>query len=355
MKVVFLAPYPFGKAPSQRFRFEHFIPKLVKAGHEVRFEGFLDDDGWDILYSRGNHLKKVAALLRGVWRRAVLLFQLHKYDMAFVHREAMPLGPPVYEWIMAKVIGLRFIYDYDDAIWLPNTSKENKIAAWLKWHHKVASICQWAATVSAGNEYLAAFARPYNDSVVVLPTVVDTSIHTIKSEKVAGRKIVVGWTGSHSTLPYLDELVPILQQLEASYDFEFLVIADKNPQLPIKGFRFLAWSKESEIDDLAQIDIGVMPLHDDEWAKGKCGFKAIQFLALGIPAVVSPVGVNAQIVTHGESGFLCSTPSEWADALAKLLDSADLRTGLGNHGRQRIEEAYSVSSQEKLFFSLFGL
>jgi glycosyltransferase involved in cell wall biosynthesis len=166
--------------------------------------------------------------------------------------------------------------------------------------------------------------------------------------------VVIGWTGSHSTLKYLRLLQPVLQKLENQFDqVSFLVIADQQPQLRLSRLDFIKWNPITEIEDLLKIDIGIMPLPDDEWSKGKCGFKALQYMALEIPAVISPVGVNIEIISEGIEGFLCRTDEEWLVVLGKLIQDATLREALGKRGRKKIIDSYSVSSNTSNFLSLF--
>ena len=363
MKILVLAPYPLHEAPSQRFRFELFLKFMEQNNVSWDFQSFLLADEWKILYKTGGIAGKVKSVLRGFLRRTSKLSQLGRYQFILIHRELTPFGPPIFEWIIAKVFRKKIIYDFDDAIWMPDQNRENPIWRWLKWRSKVKSICKWSWKVSTGNEYLANYARQYNDQVVVLPTVVDTKIHqppNAKGQKpkaipkaFGSQKPTIGWTGSHSTLFYLDEITPILQDLEKEMDFEFLVIANKNPELPLKNFRFIPWNKTTEIEDLCQMNIGIMPLEDTEWSKGKCGFKLIQYLALGIPAVASPVGVNSDIVQEGVTGFLTNSPEEWKIHLKKLLEDKTLRNKLGYNGRKLIDVNFSVESQKEKFLELF--
>ena len=153
MRILFLIPYPPGRAPSQRFRFEQYLDALTAHGHQYRLAPFLSVATWNILYKPGQAAAKALGILSGFARRAGLLFAVPDYDFVFVHREAAPVGPPVFEWLIAKVLGKKIIYDFDDAIWLANTSEANKIAAGVKWHHKVADICRWAYKNSCGNTY----------------------------------------------------------------------------------------------------------------------------------------------------------------------------------------------------------
>lgn len=352
MRLLILSPYPHSAAPSQRFRFEHYLPYLAEAGIYYKQLSFWDEATNAILYKPGLVLKKIIGLAGGYARRVGMLWTATQYDYVLIHREVTPLGPPIFEFLLSRLLRKKIIYDFDDAIWLPNTSENNKMASGLKWHGKVRSICKWAYKITPGNAYLADFARQYNKNVEVLPTVVDTQYHHA-SKKTKNSVMVIGWTGSHSTLPYLEPLVPVLRQLEQLYAFRFLVIADKNPHLALDSFEFLPWNKNSEIDDLGRIDVGVMPLLEDQWSAGKCGFKAIQYMALGIPALVSPVGVNTQIVTNGLNGYHCPSDADWYNKLEKLLCQPDLLATMRQAAIKQIENHYSVKSSLAQFIDVF--
>jgi len=145
-----------------------------------------------------------------------------------------------------------------------------------------------------------------------------------------------------------------LQKLQEQINFTFIVIADKDPALPLKQYRFIRWSREREAEDLLQFHIGIMPLFDDEIAKGKCGFKAIQYMSLGIPAVVSPVGVNTKIVQDAVNGYISTETMEWQQHLEILLQNSTLRTTMGIAARNKIETKYSVKATRHLFLALFS-
>ena len=180
MKVLFVVPYPSGKAASQRFRFEHYLDYLQQSGIVFKIAPFLSNSGWDNLYKPGNFLKKVFATVGGFWRRLLLLFSVNSYNVIFIHREATPLGPAWFEWTVTHIFKKKVIYDFDDAIWIAATSKNNKSIKWLKNAGKVKSICKWSLTVVTGNNYLAAYALQFNKQVRVIPTVVDTDfVHNI--------------------------------------------------------------------------------------------------------------------------------------------------------------------------------
>lgn len=356
MRILFLIPYPPGRAPSQRFRFEQYLDALTAHSHHYHLAPFLSVATWDILYKPGQATAKALGILGGFVRRTKLLFSVPSYDFVFIHREAAPVGPPIFEWVIAKVLGKKIIYDFDDAIWLANTSEANKIAAGVKWHHKVADICSWAYKNSCGNSYLAKYARQFNPSAIVNPTTIDTvHLHNQVRDQTAPGRLVIGWTGTHSTLKYLDQVVPVLAKLEEEgMDFEFRVISNQPPALPLQSLVFLPWRKDTEIADLLGFHVGLMPLENDLWAQGKCAFKALQYMALGIPALVSPVGMNTEVVQHGVNGFVCATPIEWESSLRQLLVDARLRQHLGQAARATIEQRYSVRANMPNFLQLFS-
>ncbi len=358
MRILFLTPYPPGRAPSQRFRFEQYLDTLVAQGHRYRLAPFLSEATWRILYQPGQSARKAMGIVAGFGRRLAHVLAATQYDYVFVHREAAPLGPPVVEWVLAKLLRKRLIYDFDDAIWLPNTSEANRIAAGLKWHHKVSAICGWAYKNSCGNAYLAAYARQYNAHTVINPTTIDTvHLHNQVRNQLAPGPLVIGWTGTHSTLKYLLPLVPVLAQLEAEgLVFEFRVISNQPPEFdqPLRSLRFVPWQKATEIPDLLTFHVGLMPLENDQWAQGKCAFKALQYMALGIPALVSPVGMNTEVVQDDVNGYICREPQDWHLRLRQLLTDAAHRQALGRAARATIEQRYSVVANTPNFLRLFS-
>ncbi|MBC6611662.1 glycosyltransferase family 4 protein [Hymenobacter sp. BT507] len=355
MKILFVAPYPLGQAPSQRFRFEQYLDTLTENGHQWHLAPFLSMETWKILYKPGQTLRKAIGIVAGFLRRVGLMFTVPRYDYVFIHREASPIGPPVFEWVIAKLLGKRIIYDFDDSIWLPNTSEANKLVAGIKWHHKVGNICRWAYKVSCGNEYLRAYAQQFNKQSIVNPTTIDTvHLHNQVRDQQVGDRLVIGWTGTHSTLKYLHQIVPVLAKLEQEYDFEFRVISNQPPALPLQSLVYQPWRKETEIADLLAFHVGVMPLEDDPWAQGKCAFKALQYMALGEPALVSPVGMNTEVVVDGMNGNICATPQEWETALRQLMRDADVRARMGRAARRTIEQRYSVTANCRNFLGLFS-
>ncbi len=356
-KILFLVPYPLEQAPSQRFRFEQYFSILKHNGFTYSVQSFLSTDNWQLFFKPGNPINKAWALLSGFVSRLGCIATAKEYEFIFIHREVAPIGPPVFEWVLAKILKKKIIYDFDDAIWLTDRSREPALMRILKWRSKVKYICKWSFKVSCGNDYLCDFARNYNERVVLNRTTIDTQHRhnpdLFQSANIR-EKITIGWTGSHSTLKYLEEVEPVLQKIEREFPvIQVLVIADQKPDLNLRFPLFIPWNEKTEIEDLLKFDIGIMPLPDHEWAKGKCGFKALQYMALRIPAVVSPVGVNVIIIDDGENGFLCSTLDEWEQSLTTLIRDTVLRKKMGESGRRKVINHYSVLSNSSNFLSLF--
>ncbi len=359
-KIVFICPYPFNIAPGQRFRYEQYLALLTGAGYHIQIKPFLDERTFKLLYKPGHFLIKIFGILKGFIGRFIHLSAASKADFVFIFREASPIGPPVFEFILSKIFKKKIVYDFDDAIWLPNTSEENKTVSILKWHSKIKAICRWSHVVSCGNTFLCDYARKYNTNVVLNPTTIDTeTLHNpdlYAPLKARQKMITIGWTGTHSTLKYLDGILPVIEALEKKLpgQFRFVIIADKRPAFSFPSFDFVAWNKATEIEDLLYFDVGLMPLSDDVWSRGKCGLKALQYMALGIPAVVSSVGVNSSIVDHGVNGYLCRNDEDWETSLTKLITNPDHGHQLGRAAREKILRYFSVESNKGNFLSLFG-
>ncbi len=292
-------------------------------------------------------------MIRSFWKRFFLLFRLKHYDYIFIHREAAMIGPPIFEWMIAKAFKRKYIYDFDDAIWLPNYSQSNARFHRLKAYGKVKKIARWADQITVGNGFLKSYASEFNDNVTIIPTTLDLEkVHQGKSNQ-NETPLIIGWTGSHTTMEYLPMLLPVLTKLRKEFTFKFRVISNHPPAFDFEDLEYVAWNRTSEIDDLKAIHIGVMPLEDTEWAQGKCGFKGLQYMSLHIPAVMSAVGVNPEIIQHGKNGLLCTTESEWYDALKSLLTDQALREKLGAAGFETVKERYSVSANQQNYLNLF--
>lgn len=353
INVLFIIPYPLKKAPSQRFRFEQYISFLEKSEVACHFSPFIDEQTWSILYHEGKTLQKFWGTVKGFFKRLFIVFTFHKYDVLFIHREACFIGPAFFETLYAKLFTKKIIYDFDDAIWLHDVSDANSKLGWLKNPSKTAKIIKNASLIFAGNSYLANYAQHFNKNVIVMPTTIDLNYHAAE-KKSQQNTIVIGWTGSYTTIKHFEQAIPILAKLKTKYpQIQVHLISNKPSDNNEIAIKFIPWKKENEIEDLSSFDIGIMPLPDDDWAKGKCGFKGLQYMSLSIPTVMSPVGVNTEIITDGINGFLAKNEKEWIEKLSLLIENEQLRKEIGEKGYQTILQKYSVESQKNKYLSAF--
>lgn len=355
-KILFIAAHRPGRSPSQRFRFEQYFDFLKSKGFDIHFSFLLNQREDQTFYSRGKTLAKINVFVDSWKRRQHDVMTAHQFDIIFIQREAFMTPSIRFEKIFAKS-GAKIIYDFDDAIWKLDISDGNRMFKWLKNPKKTPKLISLAHHVIAGNQYLAEYASQYNKNVTIIPTTIDTNYHIRKSLYVNKEKICIGWTGSLTTIKHFRLAENVLVRLKNKYGNKiyFKVIGEKsycNNELGIQG---IPWVRKNEIQELEEIDIGIMPLVDDEWSKGKCGFKGLQYMSMEIPAVLANVGVNNSIIQHGENGFIANNDEEWFELLSQLIDSFELRQRLGKAGRKTIEERYSVESQKEKYLEVLKL
>jgi len=344
-----------GRSPSQRFRYEQYLPLLHARGFRVHHSFLLNEKDDKLFYSNGKYLGKGLILVKSIFKRTSDLIRSRRYDFVFIQREAFMLGTVFFERLLARS-GAKIIFDFDDSIWLHqvSASSPNQNLNFLKNPTKTATLISLAHTVVAGNSYLANYALQFNKNVRIIPTTIDTDLY-IPKEKPASSIITIGWSGSKTTVDHFKEAIPALVKLKQQYGdkIRFIVIGDSNYENKTLGIKGKAWSFEREVTDLRAFDIGIMPLPTDEWSKGKCGLKGLQYMALEIATIMSPVGVNEEIIEHGKNGFLASTQNEWVTYLSTLIEQPALRQQFGIQGRKKVIEYYSVASTSNNFLSLF--
>jgi glycosyltransferase involved in cell wall biosynthesis len=344
LNVLAWIPYPLGIAPGQRYRIEQWAPYLRDLGIEVTFQPFATPDLNRTLYQRGRWPAKAAGMAAGLLRRFGQALQARRYDAVFLQREGSLVGPAWSERLLhARQPAI--VYDFDDAVYLPYVSPTNRYLSYLKFPWKTRALCRLAGAVIAGNDHLAEYASRYNDRVFVVPSTVSLREYEARPERAGERLPVVGWTGSHSSVPYLSLVGPSLQELRRRRPFRLLVVGVEHFEIPGVDVECRPWSAASEVRDLWDMDVGIMPLPDEPWARGKCGMKAIQYMGIGIPAVVSPVGANREIVPDGITGFHATTAADWVEKLDLLLTDSGLRQRLGQAARQRVRSLYSAEAQ----------
>ncbi|MFZ5445973.1 MAG: glycosyltransferase family 4 protein [Myxococcota bacterium] len=340
MKLLFLGVHGRDRSPSQRYRFEAFEPDLRSAGFEIDYAGALTSDEARDFYGPVSAASKGRIALKALARRVASLAR--PADVVFVQREAFFLFNEWSEWLAH--LRAPVVFDFDDAIWLHAVSEANRRFAWLKNVGKISRIVRLSHTVLAGNEYLADWARRYSPNVHVVPTCVDTEHFAPPARRPVEGPVTLGWSGSPSTFAHLRPLLPVLERLQARFGdrVRLRVMGDPSFEHAPLGLRGEAWTAQAELALLHEMDIGLMPLPDDEWTRGKCGLKGLVSMSMGAATVMSPVGVNREIVRHGENGLLASTDDEWLAQLSQLVEAPALRHRLGAAGRQTVVDRYSV-------------
>jgi glycosyltransferase involved in cell wall biosynthesis len=297
---------------------------------------------------------KMNILLKAIRIRLRDVLRANRYDVIFIQREAFMTGSIFFEKQFSRSRA-KVIFDFDDAIWLEDTSNYNKKFAWLKRPSKTADIIRLSDEVIVGNSFLGAYALQFNKRVHIIPTVIDTSIYFPGSKnQFLNQKVCIGWSGSETTLKYFAIILPILKKLKQKFGdrIYFKQIGDKNFHTDGLEIESSNWQFDNEVSELNKIDIGLMPLPDDDWSKGKCGFKALQYMALETPPVISPVGMNKEIIQHGVNGFFAISENEWIESIGALIESQELRIKMGIAARQTVVKKYSVQSQLEGFISL---
>jgi glycosyltransferase involved in cell wall biosynthesis len=342
VRVLCLVPYP-SLGASNRLRVEQYAPLLKQFDIELVVSSFYDEAVHRLLYDPGRTTERVLGVLRGFGRRMNDILNSSRFDLALVHRESAPFGPPFIEKLLLRR-GVRYVFDFDDAIFLPAVHPVNRRWAWLRRPSRVVEVARNAAAVIAGNEYLADWARRWNSNVTIIPTPVDTERHIPRSTANDRGPVVIGWVGSSTTAPYLRILDEPLAAIAKRLDVVMRVVGGKyaNPSVRVDERPYLL---EREPADVASFDIGVLPEPDDEWTRGKCAFKALLYMATGLPVVASSVGINPEVIQEGVTGFCVRNAGDWVVALERLISDRSLRVELGRNGRGRVLDQYSVQVQ----------
>jgi glycosyltransferase involved in cell wall biosynthesis len=352
MRVLAVVPSLYDTSPGQRFRIEEWEPILAESGVEITYSPFETNELKGILHRPGRVLAKIKAVTHEMGRRRSELDSIGDYDLVYLFREAALMGPPWFERKIARS-GVPVVFDFDDAIFVSYKSPSNGYLSYLKFPSKTSEICRLSTHIMAGNEFLAEYAREFNKNVTIVPTTIDTNKYLPKQPNTLDDKITIGWSGSFSTIQHLDTVRDVLQELARTEKFRLQVIG--TPEYEISGVdvESMQWRADSEVEDLGQIDIGIMPLPDDNWSKGKCGLKALQYMALGIPTVCSPVGVNSTIIDDGVNGFLAGDAAEWIAKLKQLIHDLGLRNKMGRAGRETVERGYSAKAVAPRVLEIF--
>lgn len=338
MKVLLLSRYSY-LAASSRYRFYQYLPYLKSQGINVGITTLLDDNHLQQIYF-GSRSNSYAKLMQAYWNRLSQVWQSQTFDLVWLQMESFPWLPGWLESLFLRMAP-PYIVDYDDA-WFHRYDQHSSVLVKGLLRGKIDSVMRNAMLVVAGNKYIAERAeRARARRIEILPTVIDLARYQA-TEQPHNETFTIGWLGSPSSDQWLQTIRPALQEVCRDKNVKVVTVGAKNPNLDDIPLEMRQWSDETEVQEIQKFDVGIMPLTDSLWERGKCGFKLIQYMACARPVVASPVGVNSEIVTHGVNGFLASTQEEWVTALRTLKNDVALRQRMGEAGRKRVEERYCL-------------
>ena len=352
-RVAAFVPNLLGTSPGQRLRIEAWAPYLERAGWQVVFHPFESEALQRVLYRPGHVLAKAQALYECYGRQLRRVVGRADCDVAFVFREAALIGPAFLEREMARR-GVPVVYDIDDPVFLPYRSPTNRWFSILKWPWKTHSLFRLSSQVLAVNELIAGYARRYNRHVTVIPNCVRLDQYPTSSRpRPPGAPVRMVWIGSHSTAANLSEIAEPLRQVQAETGAQLRVIGAGVVELRGLSVETRRWSAASEVADLQECDVGLVPTRDHPWNRWKFFFKVVQYMAAGLPVVAQRTGSNAEVIEDGRNGFLVETSREWYDRLSRLARDPELRQQMGTAARQTAVERFSLAEHAERVVSVF--
>ncbi|MDT4898884.1 MAG: hypothetical protein QOH25_3961 [Acidobacteriota bacterium] len=350
-RIAALVPNFLGVSPGQRVRIESWVPHLQQAGWTVDFYPFEDEQLHRILYQSGSPHKKAAHLLSCYQRQLRTVLQGPPCDLLFIYREAALIGPALIERVAAR-LKAPLIYDLDDPVFLPYRSPMNGWFSLLKFPRKTHAFFRLSDHIIAINSSIAEYAARFNPSVSIVPNCVDVERYR-PAPKPPGESVRLVWMGSHSTMSNLESIAAPLRRLQAEYRTPLRIIGAGEVNLPGIETELRQWSADTEVTDLGDCDVGLVPLPDHPWHRWKFFFKTVQYMAMGLPVIARRMGSNSEVVQEGVNGFLVETEDEWYDRLRTIVTDHDLRRRMGAAARATIVERYSTQVQMPRMVSIF--
>ena len=351
-KILIICPYPQNTVPGQRLKYEQYLNFLSKNEFDIKISPFFSKSTHDILYEKGFFFRKTLGVILGYIKRIFGSFFLPFYDGVYIFLYVVPFSGSILErWY--RLLSKKIIYDIDDLVYLLNTSSTNSIASYFRSSGKYFYLMKKSNHVITCTPYLDKIVKQHNSKTTDISSTVDTNLYLPINTYDNKKELVIGWTGSYSSTAYLNSISDILVEITKKFNCKFLAIGSRDFEVNNLAFKKIPWNAKTEVKDLQKIDIGVYPLPGLEWDQGKSGLKAIQFMALGIPVVASAIGANFRVIEHGKSGFLVKSREEWYQYLSQLISDSNLRKNLGLNARKRVENLFSVSSNENKYLKIF--
>jgi len=357
-KILILCPYPYDQAAGQRLKYEQYIERWEKNDFTVILSPYMNNSLWKVAYLRGHYLKKILGVLNGHWQRFRDLFRIKEFDIIYIFHWTTPFGTHLYDFLVRK-LSKRLIFDVEDFVTLSKEEEGmegNKILSLLRSKKKTNFLIQNADHVISSSIDLNNFCLNLNKNrkATFISSSVDTDRFLPNNLYTNDKVITLGWTGTFSHLANLEFLKSILLELNNRCIFKLKLITNFNFEIKGVNCDTVFWSKEKEVEDLQDIDIGLYPLEDNAWSLGKSGLKAIQYMAFGIPTVASDIGSSSHIISHLQNGWLVKTEEEWLEALETLIKDPSLRRSLGIEARKTVQKNYSLNAIEHKYLKILN-
>lgn len=355
-KILVLCPYPVNCAPSQRLKFEQYYDYFEENGYKVNVSSFVIPKFWHILYKKGYFFLKAYYTFIGYFIRFKDLFRLRQYDIVYIHLWVTPLGPPLFEK-MVRLLSKKIIYDIDDMIFLGHSSDANKMILAIKGKKKIKYLIKKSNYVITGAPAIEQYCAKINRNVKDIPPTIDFKKIPLKNNYSLQSTIVLGYSGSHSTLKYLKSIEPVFDELmKLGISFKILLITDvhfsfDNKKIPLD---IKYWNIEEEVKWLHQMDIGLFPLTDEHWVYGKRGGKALLYMAVGLPIIATAIGANLDTFKDNYNGLLVKVGDykAWVQNVILLMNDINLRMRLGFNARKTLKERFSTDVNKKYYMEI---
>jgi L-malate glycosyltransferase len=354
-KVLILCPSPKGTAAAQRLKYEQYLGLLEKEGYSFTISNFQSPRCWKIIHKRGYTFEKIFWVCMGYMRRMYDLLRAPFYDGVFVTIWATPLGPPIYEHLL-RLANRKLIYDLDDMMFM-NKFDHVKLNFFqrLKGTKKPITLMKIARYVIVCTPKLEEIALGYNKykSVVDISSTFNTERFVPVTSYTQRDVAVIGWTGTHSTIPFIKSLQPVLAEVSRQRKIKLLLIANFEYHMEGVETEYVPWKEETEVQDLHRMDIGLYPIPANKWSLGKSSLKALTYMSIGIPVVATAYGTNFRIMEDGVQGFLAKDDKEWVERIIQLIDDVELRKRMGIAGRKTVVDHYSIQANFPKYLQVF--
>ena len=355
-KVLFICPYPIKVAAGQRLKFEPHFPAFETAGYEVTIHSFMNMKLWNIVSTKGKTLQKIFWTLSGLLRRIYLIFSIRQYDCIYIFMNVFPFGPPLLERIYI-LLAKKVIFDIEDDLLSQELGSINWLASILKSKKKSEYLISHANKIICSSPDLVAKCRSIskkNNAIFIPPSLEISRFQSKPISQNNNREITIGWTGTFSSREFLDQVIPHLENLYRKRKFKLMVIGNFEMENKNLDLEVIQWNAKEEINQLHRFDIGIYPLPQNEWVSGKSGLKALQYMAIGIPAVCTAVGNVLNFIEHDKDGILIYNISEWTESLMNLIDDQEKRLLIGSNARNKFLSNFSQDSICNQYLSIIG-